>query len=229
MNAEFFVLAFTAALNAEYLSVDLMLIENERPRAMFACILAGGIGTAVAIGLIDVLVLHADLIKAQEKPSAGVNLALGIILLVVGALLVSGLLPVRRRAKEPTDGQRSKEVKPDKESRILSVLRQPRLGFAWGVGVICGLPGVVYLTALHNLETGNWSTATRVVGVFVFVIIEFLLIIVPWLMLATSPERTAALLRRTQGWLSGHVSRLTAGVCLLLGAYLAINGLVNLL
>ena len=35
MNAEFFVLAFIAALNPKLLAVDLLLIENRRPRAMF--------------------------------------------------------------------------------------------------------------------------------------------------------------------------------------------------
>ena len=77
--------------------------------------------------------------------------------------------------------------------------------------------------------TGNWSSATRVAGVFVFVIIEFLLIIVPWLLLAISPEDTAAALRRTHAWLGGHIVQVTAGICLLLGAYLAISGLVHLL
>jgi hypothetical protein len=54
MNAEFFALAFTAALNAKLLAVDLLLIENSRPRAMFACILAGAMGVAIGFGLVDV-------------------------------------------------------------------------------------------------------------------------------------------------------------------------------
>ena len=60
MNAEFFVLAFTAALNPKLLAVDLLLIENRRPRAMFLCLLLGGMTTALAIGLLDVLTVHAD-------------------------------------------------------------------------------------------------------------------------------------------------------------------------
>ena len=39
MNAEFFALAFTAALNPKLLALDLLLIENRRPRAMFLCVL----------------------------------------------------------------------------------------------------------------------------------------------------------------------------------------------
>jgi hypothetical protein len=75
VNAEFFALAFTAALNPKLLALDLLLIENRRPRAMFLCLLLGGMTVALTIGLLDVLVFHADAIKAQGKVSAGVALA----------------------------------------------------------------------------------------------------------------------------------------------------------
>ena len=42
VNAEFSALAFTAALNPKLLALDLLLIENRRPRAMFLCALLGG-------------------------------------------------------------------------------------------------------------------------------------------------------------------------------------------
>jgi len=77
VNAEFFVLAFTAALNPKLLAVDLLLIENRRPRAMFLCLLIGGITVGLTIGLLDVLVFHLDAIKSQKTVSAGVDLGPG--------------------------------------------------------------------------------------------------------------------------------------------------------
>src|SRR6185436_8959266 len=91
MNAEFFALAFISALNPKLLALDLLLIENRRPRAMFLCLLLGGMTVALAIGLLDVLVFRADAIKAQGTVSAGVDLALGLLLLAAGALLATGL------------------------------------------------------------------------------------------------------------------------------------------
>ena len=76
MNAEFFALAFTAALNPKLLALDLLLIENRRPRAMFLSVLLGGMTVALTIGLLDVLTVHADAITSQGKASAGVDLAL---------------------------------------------------------------------------------------------------------------------------------------------------------
>jgi membrane-associated protease RseP (regulator of RpoE activity) len=60
VNGEFFLLAFGAALNPKLLAIDLLLARNRRPRAMFLCVLIGGISVAVTIGLIDVLVIQAD-------------------------------------------------------------------------------------------------------------------------------------------------------------------------
>jgi hypothetical protein len=209
VNAEFFVLAFTAALNPKLLALDLLLIENRRPRAMFACILAGGIGVAVAIGLVDVLLVHADAVKSQGKVSAGVDLAVGLILLALGLLLVTGLLPPRRRAAASAADREPKKQKGDNWAQ--RALREPRLGLAVLIGVLCGLPGATYITALHNLIAGKYATGTQVTAVVVFAVIEFLLIIVPWALLELRPEGTAAMLRRY------------------LGAYLAISALSRLL
>jgi len=47
VNAEFIALAFVAALNPKLLAVDLLLIENRRPRAMFLCVLLGGLTVGI--------------------------------------------------------------------------------------------------------------------------------------------------------------------------------------
>ena len=107
-------------------------------------------------------------------------------------------------------------------------MAEPRLGLATVVGALCGLPGAAYLTALHNLITGNYSTATQVVAVVVFVVIEFLLIIIPFVFLELRPEATKAALKGAQKWLRGHTLQLMAGIALVLGAYLTVSALVHL-
>jgi uncharacterized membrane protein YedE/YeeE len=230
VNGEFFVLAFTAAANAKLLALDLLLIENRRPRAMFACILAGGLGVAIAIGLVDVLLVHADAVKSQGKISAGVDLALGLVLLALGALLLTGTLPRRRKAAVlASHGAPGKSKKEKGDGWAQRALREPRLGLAVLIGVLVGLPGASYLAALHNLVAGKNSTTTRVAAVVVFAIIEFLLIIIPWALLELRPEGTTAMLRQSQAWLGSHAKQVIAGVAVILGAYLAISALVRLL
>ncbi len=227
MNAEFFALAFLSALNPKLLALDLVLIENRRPRAMFLCLLLGGMTVAVAIGLLDVLVFHADAIKAQASVSAGVDLALGLLLLAAGGLLATGRLHGRRNVPVPAgDGPPDKPEKKDGWAQ--RVLSEPRLGLAMLVGAVIGIPGASYLAALHDLVTGKSSTATQVIAVVIFVIIDFLLILIPFAFLELRPEATRARLKHTQAWLMSHALQLMATIAVLLGAYLAVSGLVRL-
>src|SRR6516225_4336707 len=232
MNAAFFALAFTAALNPKLLGLDLLLIQNRRPRAMFLCVLLGGLTVGITIGLLDVLVFHLDAINSQKTVSAGVDLALGLLLLTVGALVATGRLHGRRKAPVPAgDGQSGKPQKKKKKKKdgwAARVLAEPRLGLAMLVGALCGIPGASYLTGLHILITSKSSTANQVIGVILFVLIEFLLIIIPFVFLALRPEATKAALSRSQEWLLGHARQLMAYTALILGAYLTISAAVRL-
>ncbi len=227
MNAEFFALAFLSALNPKLLALDLLLIENRRPRAMFWCLLLGGMTVAATIGLLDVLVVHADAIKAQGTVSAGVDLALGLFLLVAGLLLATGRLHGRRKAPVPAgDGPPDRPAKKDGWAQ--RALSEPRPGLAVLVGALIGIPGATYLAALHNLVTGKSSTTTQVLAVAIFVIIDFLLILIPFAFLELRPEPTKDLLKHSQHWLLSHALQLMGTIALLLGAYLAISGVVRL-
>ena len=227
MSAEFFALAFLSALNPKLLALDLLLIENRRPRAMFLCVLLGGMTVALTIGLLDVLAFHADAIKSQGTVSAGVDLALGLLLLTAGALLATGRLHGRRKAEVPA-GDQQPGPPEKKDSWAQRALGEPRLGLAMLAGAVIGIPGASYLTALHLLVTGTSSTATQVLAVVLFVIIDFLLILIPFAFLELRPEATKALLKHTQDWLLSHALQLMATIALLLGAYLAISGLIRL-
>ncbi len=227
MNAEFFALAVVAALNPKLLAVDLLLIENRRPRAMFLSVLFGGLTVALAIGLLDVLVFQANAIDSQKTVSASVDLALGLLLLAVGGLVATGRLHARRKTSVPAGG--GQPEKPEtKDGWAKRVLAKPRLGLAMLVGALTGLPGAAYLSALHDLVTGKSSTATQVVAVVIFVLIEFSLIIIPFAFLELRPEATKTALRNAQDWLLSHARQLMAYTALILGAYLAISGLVRL-
>ena len=229
MSAEFFVLALTAALNPKLLAIDLLLIENRRPRAMFLCILLGGFTVGITIGLLDVLVFHLDAINSQKTVSAGVDLALGLLLLAVGALVATGRLHGRRKQPVPAGNiQPEAPQKEKKDNWAERMLAEPRLGLAMLIGAVCGIPGASYLTGLHILITSKSSTANQIIGVILFVLIEFLLIIIPFAFLELRPEATKAFLKRSQQWLAGHTRQLIAYTALILGAYLAVSALVRL-
>jgi hypothetical protein len=225
MNAAFFGLAVLAALNPKLFAVDLLLIENARPRLMFIGFLLGGMGMSLTVGLLDVFVLQADAVSTQGSVSAGLDLALGVPLVVVGVLVATGRLHGRRRAAAPAGGGRP----PKHDGWAQRVLREPRFGLAVLFGAVAGTPGAAYVTALHQLITGKSATAVQAVAVVVFVLIEFSLVIIPFVFLQFKPEATKARLQRSQEWLMGHARQLMAAVALFVGAYMVISGLARLL
>jgi hypothetical protein len=91
MSAEFFALAFLSALNPKLLALDLLLIENRRPRAMFVCLLLGGMTVALTVGL---------------------------LLLAVSALLATGRVHGRRRAPVPAGGRATAGGAGEEEERL---------------------------------------------------------------------------------------------------------------
>ena len=141
---------------------------------MFLWLLVGGLTVGVTIGLLDVLVFHVDAINHQKSVSAGVDLALGLFLLAAGALVATGRLHGRRKAPVPAVSRAAgEEGQPG-----AAAAGRARLALAILVGAVIGIPGASYLTALHHLVAGKYSTATQVIAVFVFVFISFLLIII---------------------------------------------------
>jgi Sap-like sulfolipid-1-addressing protein len=196
---------------------------------MFLCLLIGGLTVGLTVGLLDVLVFHLDAISSQKTVSAGVDLALGLLLLVIGALVATGRLRLRRKAAVPAgagDGQA--DIPDKKKDSWARLLAEPRLGLAMLVGAVCGIPGAAYLSGLHILITSKSPAGTQVIGVILFVLIEFLLIIIPFAFLEVWPEATKATLKSTHDWLLGHARQLMAYTALVLGAYLTVSALVRL-
>ena len=213
MNATFFGLAFLAALNPKLLGLDLLLIQNTRPRLMFSGFLLGCLAMCLSIGLLDVFVLHADAIKTQGQASAGLDLALGVPLLVIGALVATGRLHRRRRAPAQAAGGQP----PKREGWEQRLVSKPRFGLAVLIGAVAGTPGASYVTALHQLVTGKASTAVQAAAVAVFVLIKFSLVIIPFVFLQVRRRARGRDLQRAQDWLMSHARPRLMFACFLLG------------
>ena len=94
---------------------------------MFTCLLAGGIATGVAIGLIVVFAIQPHNYHSERQASAGLDLALGLILLLIGGLVMTGILARiwARRAQSRRRPENKHRAGMDWAQRALS---EPRLG-----------------------------------------------------------------------------------------------------
>jgi len=65
--------------------------------------------------------------------------------------------------------------------------------------------------------------------VIVFVLINWALVLVPFVFLGFRPQGTEKALKRFMDWLTGHERQIAAGVALLAGGYMVISGLIRVL
>jgi vacuolar-type H+-ATPase subunit I/STV1 len=227
MDAAFFALAFTAAINPKILGMDLILIETKRPRLMFICFLIGALGLSVSLGVLDVVVWKVDAVHHQGQISATLDIILGVALLAVGGLVATGRVHRPRKAPVAT-GEAASEPKP-KEGWAERLLRDPRPGLVVLVGAVMGSPGASYITGLHELIKSGSSTANQLVGVVLFNLIMFSPAIVPLILLQVTPETTKHKVKAFNHWLGAHARELVAAIALVVGAYCAISGLIRIL
>ena len=81
------------------------------------------------------------------------DIALGLILLVVAYVLRSERMEQRRERKK-----QEKEGVENGPSRVERVLGKGSARITFVVGVVLTLPGVAYLAALHDLDNLNYGT-----------------------------------------------------------------------
>ena len=223
-------LALLSAFNPKLLIIDLILVGNKRPRQMFMFFLLGGIGVGLTIGLLDLFVLHIDALKGQNHTSGGLDLALGIPLLAIGALLATDHAHIRRRRHHPPPKDKPKDKQPSKLSVWAQrALHEPRYGLALLIGAAVGTPGATYLLALHDLINNKWPTAVAVIAVIVFVLITWVLVIVPFAFWTVRPQGTEKAIKGFKDWVTSHGRQIAAGVALVAGGYMVISGLVRVL
>ena len=169
---------------------------------MFACFLLGGMGLAIAVGLLDVFAVHLDAIKTQNHSSGGLDLALGIPLLAAGSCW------------RPATCTSSGGTPSIAEQAAIEAGKLGTTGFARAPVRARGhrrpgggIPGASYLLALHHLVASKPPTAIAVVSVLVFVAINFAPVIVPFAFLRVHPRRTEKAITRFKDWIVSHDDR----------------------
>jgi Sap, sulfolipid-1-addressing protein len=205
------------------LAADDSASRGSEPSGSSATNLSTALG--IAVGLLDVLVVHLDAIKTQNQSSGGFDLALGIPLLAAGVLLAAHHLQLHRR--QP-DAQPQKPPQSKLEDWTLRALHEPRFGLAVLIGAAVGAPGASYLVALHHLVASKTPAAIAVVAVLVFVTINWVPVFVPFALLIGRPQGTEKAIKRFTDWITSHERQIAATVALVAGAYMVISGTVRL-
>ena len=164
-------------------------------------------GTGVAV----VLVLKGtgldDSSQHRTVPPA-IDVALG------GALLVLAVVVARRPRRPP---------KADTNDR-----KQRSAVGLYLFGAAMYIPSIFYLTALHEISQGEASGAQTALSLILIALIVLLFVEVPLLLYVAAPDRTARILGSWNGWLSREARTILVVAAAVIGAYLLVSGIVDL-
>ena len=221
-------LACLAALFPLMLAAVIVMLTRPRPKRLLLAFLVGGWAMSLTAGL---LVLHAfegssaKVLGSSDTVHPAAWLFGGALCLAVAWLMGTprgAQLRARRAAKKPP--------KPAKEgpSKAELALGGDRPVVAFVVGAVINLPGIYYLTALHDLATGGYSNAEQFLAIIVFNLIMFSFAEIPLLGYLVAPDTTAGRVRRFQGFLTRNAPGIVALIALAFGVFLIFKGITAL-
>jgi hypothetical protein len=204
-----------------------------------ACAYLGGAATVtLGAGTAMVAALRGSgLTKRQHPaPSAGVQLLLGVALLLVAVWMARHRAPTGQRGPGPVDsGQPSREAPgPDRPGHrmprdAVKDRRIPGSGELFLLGIITYLPSLLYVGAIKNLVDAGLSISVTIVVLVVCAVFVLQMVELPIILRLLAPRRTGTILASYNAWMHRHGRRLVIVLAVAGGVYFLISGMTMLL
>lgn len=224
---DIFLLSLVAAANASLLAAVTVMLFLPSPKRLLLGYLAGALLTSLTIGFLVVFVIGDSATStAENSVSPAIDIALGLILLLVAYVLRGGhdqRLKERRRAKKgEADAEAEKSA-----SKVEQLLGRGSARVTFALGVVLTLPGVSYLAALRDLQELGYGTAGEILVIIGFNLMLLILLEVPLAGYYLAPERTVVEVQRFRAWLTRSGRRIAIIAAAALGALLIARGLIG--
>ena len=224
MPPQALALAFAASIYPPAVAAVIALGRGEQIRSRVAAfVLAGWIITyAMGTLLLFVLVELGATGSRHRTPSAAIDLALGVALLILAVFLQK-----RRADHRPEKDRASAGTAVGKPSKIERYLESRKLAFALGITFYV-VPSPIYIAAVKAIADAQLSTSNELLALVVTVIVMLWLIELPMLMLLAVPARASGALEGLNLWFAAHGQLVAVVASAAAGGYLAVRGLVEL-
>lgn len=219
--------SFTAMLNPTLLAATTVMLLLPQPKRLMLGYLLGAMLTSITLGLVIVFTLQGSgaVDTAQNSVNPAVDIALGVLLLVVALVLGTGRQERFVKRRHERTGTKADKQPP----RWQRALGKGSARIAFAVGVVLTLPGASYLAALARIGKEDLSTGGIVLVIVAFNVIMLALLEIPLLGFALAPERTNELVARFSAWLRRRGGRIALIVAVVVGVALVARGAITLL
>ena len=211
----------------------IIILTRPQPVRLLAAFLVGGMATSIVVGFVLLEVIDGTGIATGSTGRTvrpGIDIAVGLISLALAWVAATGReLPfAERRAARKRKREEKKAHEDAKDPWTKRMLTRDSLWLAFALGVVLDLPSVWYLAALKDIAEGQHGVTIELGQILIFNVIMFALIEVPLLCYLLAPERSAAAVGRFSAWTHSHARQIGAWVAGVVGVYLVISGIVDL-
>ena len=220
------LLSLTSALNPTLIAATTVMLLLPHPKRLMLGYLAGAFAMSIPLGLVIVFTLSGTsaIHTTQHTISPAVDIALGVIALVLATVVGSGRTERVIEHRRETKAERDKP--PPRWQRVLSK-GSARTTFV--VGALLTLPGASYLAGLDAMSKLDVSNDVIVLIVIAFNIVMLALLEGPLLCFAVAPDWTPGALERGKAYLERRGLKLAQRAMILLGAALILKGVIGLI
>ena len=168
----------------------------------------------------------AGIVKRSHHTSQPVlDIAIGVISLVVAAGIYTGRIHVGRRHRDHEEERR----RQGRVTRFTNhALSEGSAMTAFLAGVVLNLPGVWYLDALADIARSQPSVISILLQLLLFNAIMFALIQIPIVVFLIRPQRASEVVSDVAGRARDHGRAIGVGVAAVVGVYLIAHGVLHL-
>jgi hypothetical protein len=234
-------MAAVAAVDPRRVAALVVILARRQPVRHLVAYLMGGFGVSLLVGASVLFGLEGVGVGGGSGIPAEIEIAVGVLALLVAALVASGIadqLRSRRHAGAVTaDGATNTEA-PQGIERLVAfqklpgpiqkVLKRDSAWVGWIHGVAIGMPTAYYLAAIAAILGSGAGVTTSVAALIAFNVIAFALTEVFLISFLWAPEVTREVVHQLYVWTHGHHRLVVAVLAALVGAYLLIVGIGKL-
>jgi len=209
-----------AAIVPIWIIIVLFLLRGEKGLPKALAFVAGISAVRVAEGLVFGYIFNSS--KAASSDS-GSSTIVSTLLLVIGILLLITAFKVYQKEDDP-DGP------PPKWMQIFSTAT-PLKAFLIGAVLVAvaAKQWVFALSAIATIGAAQLSQIENILAFLIYVLLTIALPLIPIVMYAASPQRSAVTLERMGKWLEVHNRQIVIAVSLIFGVFFLLKGLTGLL
>ena len=219
-------LALLSAVNPTLLAVTTVMLLLPHPERLMLSYWLGSMLISVTLGLVIVFTLKGSGVVSTTKHTASpaADFVLAALALILAAVLASG---ADKRVKERREQRKEKRGKAKKPPAWQEQLKKGTVTISFVVGGALSLPGAFYLSGLDYITKLRYSTVATVLLVIGFNLIQLLLIEIPIVAFKVAPTKTPTAIEHFKDWTRMHGRQYGARALVVIGAALAIKGVVT--